>query len=215
MVGTLVFTHQADELAAEHGANARHRGIELPIVAEFEHRPERNVRASRLAAFQMQSYSTSLHSRTALRAAGGAIAALLLALAAIIGMPHGALAHHAPGHGGGPGGGSEPDPPPPTTLDGGTIYYFESGTSERLIHSIKPDGSDDTVIVGVENNGGTKASRQLHNGKRWYVTLRENEGVPGFFPGGPSNGRLWELDVVPEGGSPIPLTDNAGSCINI
>lgn len=113
---------------------------------------------------------------------------------------------------------AKPPPPSPTTpvpLDGGTIYYVERGVSNGAIHSIAPDGTNDTVVSGIDSAGGTRPSRQLHNGTRWFVTLREANGVPGFFPGGPSDGRLWELDVVPEGGTPVPLTDNAGSCINI
>jgi len=59
-----------------------------------------------------------------------------------------------------------------------------------------------------------RPSRQLHNGSRWFVTFREGD-VPNFFPGGPSSGRLVELDIRSEGGTPVPLTDNAGACIQI
>lgn len=106
-------------------------------------------------------------------------------------------------------------PSTPIPLDGGTIYYFDIGSRNGPVHAMDPDGTNDTVVPGIDSEGGSKPSRMLHNGVRWYVTLREVDGVVGFFPGGPSDGRLWELDVVPEGGAPIPLTDNAGACINI
>lgn len=106
--------------------------------------------------------------------------------------------------------------PPPTPLDGGTIHYYESGTLNTAIHEIRPDGTGDALVPGIEFTGGSKPSRQLHNGDRWYVALRDPNGTPGFFPGGATDGRLWELDLVRESDlARFPLTDFAGACIHL
>lgn len=105
-------------------------------------------------------------------------------------------------------------PPPP--LDGGTVYYYESGTTTMAMHKIQSDGSQDTLVGGITGAGGTQPSRQKHNGERWFVTLRDLNGTPGFFPGGASGGRLWELDLVREGDlARFPLTDFAATCIHM
>jgi len=104
-----------------------------------------------------------------------------------------------------------PVPPP---LDGGSIYYghYLSATGTYTVHEIDPDGSGDVTVADLD--GLARPSRQLHNGTRWFLRTQDID-TPGFFPGGASNGRLFELELLTEGGTPIPLTDNAGSCIQM
>lgn len=147
-------------------------------------------------------------------------AALVLAMSGAVLAPadHAAQAHHAPGHGGG-GGPAPTATPPPAPLDGGTIYLRANhldGSNPHEMRVVEPDGTGNAAIAGISAQGGTMPSRTLHHGDRWFVTLRDPDGVPGFFPGGPSNGRLWELDLVRERDLlRVPLTDLGGACINL
>jgi len=130
-----------------------------------------------------------------------------------------AQAHHNPGHGSGGGGSTPTATPPPAPLDGGTIYFRANhldGSNAHELRRIAPDGTGNAAVAGITSGGGTRPSRRLHHGERWHVTLREPDGVVGFFPGGPSGGRLWELDLVRESDLlRVPLTDLAGACIQI
>lgn len=146
-------------------------------------------------------------------------AAAAMTLAAALAPPSGGLrAHHAPGHGG-PGGGGATATPSPAPLDGGTIYFRANhldGSNPFEVRSIAPDGTGNAAVAGVDSSGGTRPSRRLHHGQRWHVMLREPDGVVGFFPGGGSDGRLWELDLVRESDLlRVPLTDFGGACIQL
>lgn len=121
-------------------------------------------------------------------------------------------AHHAPGHGGGPGGGGE-EPPP--EIDGGTIYYFDEDTRPSDVYRVDPYGANDTLVDTSAATEFLLPSKTLHAGSRWFVTIRAGY-APGFFPGGASDGRLFELDLVREGDpTPVPLTSNGAACIQM
>jgi hypothetical protein len=79
-----------------------------------------------------------------------------------------------------PGGGTPPPAPP------GTIYFLDQATIEQpgptyVLGSM--DGSGGSRAVVMRTHEEVRASRQLHGGKRWLLTLEVVAGEAGFRGG--------------------------------
>jgi WD40 repeat protein len=110
---------------------------------------------------------------------------------------------------------ASPTATPSVPLDGGKLYYFEQGINPGYVHELAPDGTGDRVVTGISSDNtmiATRASRLLHNGQRWFLYAKVENGGAAFFPDGRP---LFEMYTTTEGGSPLKLTDNGSACISM
>lgn len=97
-----------------------------------------------------------------------------------------------------------PKPPPEPSLDTGTIYYYHRAAGLKFIHSMNPDGSGKQLLLTLDpetENAPYEPSRITHDGFRWFLTLRQVDGIY------PSEEPRVELFAMSEDGVLVQLTD--------
>jgi hypothetical protein len=99
-----------------------------------------------------------------------------------------------------------PDPEPP--LDGGLIYYSESvAPSVPDAYTMKPDGSERTLLDYAPGSDPCEPSHAKHGGERWFLRTRNYpKDPPQYYTDGV---RRRELYAVSESGTEVRLTDDS------